>query len=51
MNKEYIIKDTREFTSIIGKRDRVGNAFFVIYKRPKKEKQNKFGITVPKKTW
>lgn len=49
MNKKYIIKNTREFSAIMKKKDITGNNFFAIYTNNKKEAQNRFGISTPTK--
>ena len=49
MKKKQIIQKEIEFTEIIKKCPYKKNSYFVIYYRPNKE-QNRFGISVPKKT-
>lgn len=49
MNKKYIIKSTREFSEIMSKKNRIQNDCFIIYTVSKKETQNRFGISTPKK--
>jgi len=47
MNKEKIIKDSKEFTKIINKKQSIKNKYFSIYYET--SNNNKYGITVPKK--
>ena len=49
MKKKQIIQKEQEFTEIINKCPYKKNNYFVIYYR-KNNEQNKFGISVPKKT-
>ena len=49
MKKKQIIQKEKEFTEIIHKCPYKKNNYFVIYYRKNKE-QNRFGISVPKKT-
>ena len=49
MKKKQIIQKEKEFTEIIHKCPHKKNNYFVIYYRKNKE-QNRFGISVPKKT-
>ena len=49
MKKKQIIQKSNEFTEIIHKCPYKKNNYFVIYYRKNKE-QNRFGISVPKKT-
>lgn len=49
MKKQYRVKDTREFDTIIHHRKSVGSKSYVIYAKEKKEKQARIGIAVPKK--
>ena len=48
MNKEKIIKDSAIFTEIINKGNSVKNKYFSIF-YDKSDKDNKYGITIPKK--
>ena len=48
MNKERIIKESKEFTEIINKQNSVKNKYFSIY-YAKSDSDNKYGITIPKK--
>ena len=48
MNKERIIKESKEFTEIINKQNSVKNKYFSIYYE-KSDSDNKYGITIPKK--
>jgi len=49
MKKKYIIKSTREFASIINKRQIVGSKYFAIYLEASQEDGSRYGISVPKK--
>ena len=49
MKKKQIIQKEKEFTEIIHKCPYIKNDYFVIYYQ-KNNKQNRFGISVPKKT-
>lgn len=49
MKKQYRVKDTREFDTIIHHRKSVGSKSYVIYAKEKKEKHARVGIAVPKK--
>ncbi|MCI6266608.1 MAG: ribonuclease P protein component [Erysipelotrichaceae bacterium] len=49
MKKKNIIKKESEFTEIINNCPYKKNTYFVIYYR-KNDEQNRYGITVPKKT-
>ncbi|MEE3343494.1 MAG: ribonuclease P protein component [Bacilli bacterium] len=49
MKKKQIIKSKLEFTQIINNCPFIKNNYFIIY-YSKKEKNNKYGISVPKKT-
>ena len=49
MNKQYIVKEKRDFDNIIKNGKKVKNYNFVIFFTKNKEEFNKYGITVPKK--
>lgn len=48
MNKEKIIKKSKEFTEIINMHNNVKNKYFNIFYK-KCDEENKYGITIPKK--
>ena len=48
MNKDKIIKDSKEFSNIISKKQSLKNKAVSIY-YDKTNDSNKYGITVPKK--
>ncbi len=50
MKKKNIIKSKIEFTRIINNCPYLKNKFFVIYYCSKKDNNNKYGISIPKKT-
>ena len=50
MKKRNIIQKKKEFTEIIEKCPYKKNEYYIIYYRENKEKHNRYGITVPKKT-
>ena len=47
MNKEKIIKDSKEYTDIINHKQNIKNKYFSIYYI--ESEFNKYGITIPKK--
>ena len=49
MKKINIIKKTQEFEKIIKNRHHYSNRFYVIYIVEKREKNYRFGISIPKK--
>jgi ribonuclease P protein component len=49
MNKQYRIKKSEEIKQLVGKRQTVGNSYFVIYYQPRKEDHFRFAVSVNKK--
>lgn len=49
MNKDKIIKNSKDFSNIISKKQSIKNKYVSIY-YDKTNEDNKYGITIPKKT-
>ena len=49
MNKDKIIKNSKDFSNIISKKQSIKNKYVSIY-YDKINEDNKYGITIPKKT-
>jgi ribonuclease P protein component len=49
MNKQYRIKKSEEIKQLVGRRQTVGNSYFVIYHQPRKEDHFRFAVSVNKK--
>jgi ribonuclease P protein component len=49
MNKQHRIKKSEEIKQLVGKRQTVGNSYFVIYYQPRQEDQFRFAVSVNKK--
>ena len=50
MNKAKIIKSSETFSNIISTKQSYKNKYFSVYYQ-KSDESNKYGITVPKKSW
>ncbi len=50
MKKKNIIKESREFTQILNNKTSKKNYYYSLFYIPKKLSNNRYGISVPKKT-
>lgn len=49
MNTEFRIKDKKEFQEILNKGKKIYSPFFLIYYKPKRKEESRFGFTQVKK--